>query len=77
MNTKDSTTPEDDQPYDLDGVGATKLADLEDVSLNTVSDGQVLKYNGSTWENGNDDSTIPGPDSVGTEQIIDNSIIIC
>lgn len=76
MNTKESTTIDDDQPYDLDGVGATKLADLQDVSLNTVSDGQVLKYNGSTWENGNDDSATPGPDSVGTEQIIDNSIIM-
>ena len=76
MNTKDSTTPEDDQPYDLNGVNATKLADLQDVSLNTVTDGQVLKYNGSTWENGNDDSGTPGPDSVGTEQIIDNSIIM-
>ena len=74
MNTKDSTTPEDDQPYDLNGVSATKLADLQDVSLNTVTDGQVLKYNGSTWENGDDNTGTPGPDSVGTEQIIDNSV---
>ena len=73
---KDNGTPNpyDDEPYDLNGVSATKLADLQDVSLNTVTDGQVLKYNGSTWENGDDNTGTPGPDSVGTEQIIDNSV---
>ena len=75
MNDKGTSTPYDDQPYDLDGVGAKKLSDLEDVALDTLTDGQVLKYNGATWENGNDDVN-PGPDSVGTEQIIDNSVIM-
>ena len=31
---------------------------------------------GSSWENGDDNTGTPGPDSVGTEQIIDNSIIM-
>ena len=74
MNDKGTTTPDDDQPYDLDGVGAKKLADLEDVSLTSIENGQILKYNGSSWENENDDSGTPGPDSVGTEQIIDGAV---
>ena len=74
MNDKGSTSPEDDEPYDLDGVGAKKLADLEDVELAGATDGQILKYNGTTWENEDDDSGTPGPDTVGTEQIIDNSV---
>ena len=74
MNTKGSTTPEDDEPYDLDGVGAKKLADLEDVTLSSVEDGQILKYKGAGWENEDDDSGTPGPDSVGTEQIIDGAV---
>ena len=74
MNGKGSTSPEDDEPYDLDGVGAKKLADLEDVDLASATEGQILKYNGTTWENEDDDSGTPGPDTVGTEQIIDNSV---
>ena len=74
MNDKGSASPEDDEPYDLDGVGAKKLADLEDVQLTDVEDGQILKYKGTGWENEDDDSGTPGPDTVGTEQIIDNSV---
>jgi hypothetical protein len=74
MNTKGTTTVDDDTPYDLNGVGAKKLSDLEDVALNTLTDGQILKYNGSSWENGNDDTSTPGPDTVGSEQIMDNSV---
>ena len=74
MNDEGSLNPDDDQPYDLDAIGASTLADLEDVSLDSVSDGQILKYNGSIWENENDDSGTPGPGTVGTEQLIDNSV---
>jgi hypothetical protein len=74
MNDEGTDTPEDDEPYDLNGVGAKKLSDLEDVSLDTLTDGQILKYNGSSWENEDDDSSTPGPDTVGTEQIIDGAI---
>jgi len=74
MNGKGSSSPDDDVPYDLDAVGAKKLADLEDVELTGIEDGQILKYRGSSWENEDDDSGIPGPDTVGTEQIINNSV---
>ena len=76
MNGKDSSSPDDDEPYDLDGVGAKKLADLEDVGLTDVEEGQILKYRNGTWENEEDDSGTPGPDTVGSEQIIDNSVEI-
>ena len=74
MNGKGSSSPDDDEPYDLDGVGAKKLSDLEDVSMEGIEDGQILKYRNGTWENEDDDSGVPGPDTVGTEQIIDNSV---
>lgn len=74
MKDMGTDSPEDDEPYDLDGVGAKKLSDLEDVTLSSVENGQILKYKGSGWENEDDDSGIPGPDTVGTEQIIDNSV---
>jgi hypothetical protein len=74
MNGKGSSSPDDDEPYDLDGVGAKKLTDLEDVGLTDVEDGQILKYRNGTWENENDDSSVPGPDTVGSDQIIDNSV---
>ena len=76
MNGKGSASPDDDEPYDLDGVGAKKLADLEDVGLTDVEEGQILKYRNGTWENEEDDSGTPGPDTVGSEQIIDNSVEI-
>jgi len=76
MNGKDSDAPEDDEPYDLDGVGAKKLADLEDVDTEGIEDGQILKYRNGTWENEDDDSGVPGPDTVGSDQIIDNSVEI-
>lgn len=74
MKTKGSWTPDDDVPYDLDGVGATKLSELEDVALDSLTAGQIIKFNGSAWENHDDDTTVPGPNTVGTEQIIDNSV---
>jgi hypothetical protein len=74
MKTQGSRTPDDDQPYDLDAIGASQLADLDDVSLDNIEAGQILKYNGTIWENEDDDSGTPGPDTVGSEQIIDNSV---
>ena len=74
MNDEGTTNPDDDQPYDLNGMGAKKLSDLQDVALSSLSEGQILKFNGTTWENEDDDSGTPGPDTVGTEQIIDNSV---
>lgn len=74
MNDEGTDTPEDDEPYDLKGIGAKKLSDLEDVSLESLAEGQILKYRGSTWENEDDDTATPGPDSVGTEQIIDGAV---
>lgn len=76
MNGKGSSSPDDDEPYDLEGVGAKKLADLEDVGLADVEEGQILKYRNGTWENEEDDSGVPGPDTVGSDQIIDNSVEI-
>lgn len=74
MNVKGSVSPEDDEPYDLDGVGAKRLVDLEDVDISEVEEGQILKYKDSIWGNEDDDSSTPGPDTVGTEQIINNSV---
>jgi hypothetical protein len=76
MKDAGTDTPDDDKPYDLDVMGATKLSELEDVSLNSLTNGQILKYKGESWENEDDDSGTPGPDSVGTAQIIDNSVIM-
>ena len=73
-NDEGTISPDDDQPYDLNGVGAKKLSDLEDVNVQSLTEGQILKFNGTIWENENDDSGTPGPDTVGTEQIIDNSV---
>ena len=56
------------------GGGATKLSELEDVNITSPEEGQVLKYSSNGWINHIDDGTIPAPDSVGTEQIIDNSV---
>ena len=58
----------------MDAIGANKLADLEDVTLTSLTDGQILKFRGTVWENEDDDTSTPGPDTVGTEQIIDNSV---
>ena len=76
MDSMHTDTPEDDKPYDFDGISAKKLSELEDVSLGTLAEGQVLKYNGATWENDTDEGSTPGPDTVGTDQIIDNSVIM-
>lgn len=43
--------------------GASQLSDLTDVSFSTLSAGQVLKYNGSSWVNGVDDSSGTGSSS--------------
>ena len=56
------------------GGDVTSLEDLEDVSLSNPTSGQILKYNGSTWKNEDDDSGTPGPNTVGTEQIIDGAV---
>ena len=74
MKDAGTDTPDDDQPYDLDAIGANKLSELEDVSFDNLTNGQILKYNGSSWENEDDDTTTPGPDTVGTEQIIDGAV---
>ena len=74
MDDKGSTDPYDDEPYDFSGVGAKKLSDLEDVDIDSLTDGQILKYDGTTWKNEDDDTSTPGPNTVGTEQIIDNSV---
>lgn len=34
------------------GGGKSKLSELNDVTITSVSDGQVLKYNGTKWVNG-------------------------
>jgi hypothetical protein len=73
-NDERTISPDDDQPYDLNGVGAKRLSDLEDVNVQSLTEGQILKFNGTIWENEDDDSGTPGPDTVGTEQIIDNSV---
>ncbi len=38
------------------GGGASALDDLSDVTLTTPSNGQVLKYNGTAWVNGTDNT---------------------
>lgn len=38
------------------GSGSTTLSALTDVTLTTPSNGQVLKYNGSVWINGTDNT---------------------
>jgi hypothetical protein len=40
--------------YNIDEVGAKNIPELEDVGLNNLADGEVLKYNATTeqWENG-------------------------
>ena len=58
------------------GGGATNLNDLSDVTINNPEEGQILKYDGSIWKNEDDNSGTPGPDTVGSTQIIDNSVEI-
>jgi ABC-type uncharacterized transport system auxiliary subunit len=36
--------------------GTTTLVDLSDVNLTTPSNGEVLKYNGTQWYNGTDNT---------------------
>jgi hypothetical protein len=38
------------------GGGATTLDDLTDVTITSATNGQVLKYNGTAWVNGTDDT---------------------
>lgn len=40
------------------GGGSSTLAGLSDVTVTTPTSGQVLKYDGSGWVNGTDNSTI-------------------
>lgn len=44
----------------LSGGGATALTGLSDVSISSPSNGQVLKYNGSKWVNGTDNTSSGG-----------------
>ena len=50
--------------------------DLSDVTIDSPEEGQILKFNGSIWKNEDDNSGTPGPDTVGSKQIIDNSVEI-
>lgn len=43
--------------------GASTLSDLTDVSFGTLQTGQVLKYDGSNWVNGTDNSSGTGSSS--------------
>jgi len=52
-----------------DDLSDNNLTDLSDVSISTPSSGQVLKYNGTAWVNGVDDT---GTDSA--DDLSDNSI---
>ena len=58
------------------GGGATNLDDLSDVTINNPEEGQILKFNGSIWKNEDSNSGTPDPDTVGSKQIIDNSVEI-
>lgn len=44
------------------GGGVTKLANLSDVNLSSPTNGQVLKYNGTDWVNGTDNTGGGGSD---------------
>jgi hypothetical protein len=73
----DSTSPGNNKVYGTDasgvkgwkadpaGAGGGSLDDLTDVTITTPSNGQVLKYNGSTWVNGTDSTGGGGGLSIG------------
>ena len=46
--------------------GATALTGLSDVNISGPSNGQVLKYNGSQWVNGTDNTTTGGSGTLAT-----------
>ena len=57
------------------GGGASALNDLSDVSISSLSSGQVLKYNGSNWVNDTDNTGSGGGGGGSTYQtFIGNSI---
>lgn len=58
------------------GGGATTLASLLDVTITEPKEGQILKYTNDSWVNVDDSGEQPGPNTVGTEQIVDDSIIM-
>lgn len=50
------TVTNEEGSYDtpnLKGGGASTLGELTDVALSSPTDGQILKFNGTTWENAN------------------------
>ena len=50
-------TPPDLSSY-LTGITSENLGDLSDVTITTAANGEVLKYNGTAWVNGESSSTI-------------------
>ena len=49
------------QCMNIGSEGASVLEDLTDISLNNLTNGQILKYNTTTqkWENSNESGEIP------------------
>jgi len=58
------------------GGGATTLASLLDVTITEPKEGQILKCTDGSWVNVDDSGEQPGPNTVGTEQIVDDSIVM-
>lgn len=48
------------------GGGASSLNDLSDVEITSATSGQVLKYDGAKWINGNGGGGVPWTDVTGT-----------
>lgn len=61
------------------GGGSSTLSDLTDVSLSSLSAGQVLKWNGATWSNATDDTGSGGGgggNSFSTIQVAGQSSVV-
>lgn len=69
-NTVDSTTGRW-RIFESGSGGASALSDLTDTTISNPSSGQVLKYNGSKWEN----SAVPS-DSAKQPKTLDTPIIV-
>jgi hypothetical protein len=50
-------------------IGASNVNDLNDVTIATPTTGQVLKYNGTAWVNGTDDTS-------GGGSVLDESVVV-
>ena len=57
----------------LPSAGATSLSGLTDVTLSSVTNGQVLKYNGTAWINDTDNTGSSGTATVDLSQTITGS----